>query len=449
MPDNIINKSYRFIDDHIIHIGAILLIIPPILCLLYIWKYGFNVIYWDEWEFVPYFQHFFMGQLTFSDLFSLHNEHRIFFPRIIFLVDAVLFHYYTKYISYLSWLSLVIILFMLYRMFASYVKNKKLAVIELIPVAFILFTFKQWESILFGLTICSYLSVFGFIAAIYLLDKTDRINFTFLSAILFGVISTYSYSIGLLTWPLGLLFLLISKTQNRSRLSIGWSLVGVLAISVYFYGFHLNPAHPSVLYPMAHPDMAIEFLLVNISSLFAFTVNSGLVIGGILFVLLTAVFVIILKNNLVKKYSLPIILILFSLGSTGLLLIGRSGFGVDAGLTSRYIHYTLFTVIGLYLILVDLLNNKTYNQKLNKAMFIVLISMIAYGVIAGYAIGIQKGENVKKTNDVDRYILVNYKSMADDQLERLYPNADVLKERIKIAEQYRLNVFYDNSTVAR
>lgn len=443
-----INKLYGFANDHIIEIGAILLIIPPLLCLLYIWKYGFNVIYWDEWEFVPYFQHFFTGQLTFNDLFSLQNEHRIFFPRIIFLIDVVLFHYYTKYISYLSWLSLVIILLMLYQTFASYVKNKKLAMIELIPVAFILFTFKQWESILFGQTICSYLSVFGFIAAIYLLNKTDRINITFLCAIVFGVISTYSYSIGLLTWPLGLLFILMSKTQNRSRLSVGWSVVGVLAISIYFYGFHLNPAHPSVLYPLAHPDKAIAFLLVNVSSLFALTVYDGLVIGGILFVLLTAVFIILLKNNLVKKYSLPIILILFSLGSTGLLLIGRSGFGVGSSLTSRYIHYTLFTIIGLYLILVDLLNNKTYNQKLNKAMFIVMISIIAYGVIAGYAIGIQKGAEIKRTNDEDKYILINYKNMAEEQLLKLYPNVDILKERIKIAEEYRLNVFYDNNSAA-
>ena len=445
---NAIGRLFEFTNEHVREIGVILLIIPALLCLLYIWKYGYNAIYWDEWDFIPYFQHFFTGRLTFSDLFSLHNEHRIFFPRLIFLADVVFFHYYTKYLAYLSWSLLALILYMLYVTFTAYDKKNKLAILQFIPVAFLLFTFNQWESILYGQTICGYLSVFGFVAAVYLLNKTDHIDIVFLAAIGFGILSSYSYSSGLLVWPLGLLLLLISGARDRLKLSAAWSVAGICAISAYLYDFHLNPGHPSIFYALSHPEKAIGFLLANVSVILAYGIYDGLIMGGILIVLFVLVAYIVVKNRLVKKYSLLIVLTLFSLGKTGLLIIGRSGLGVGAGLTSRYIHITLFTVIGLYLIIVDLYNNKTGNQTLNKLMLAAMIIMIAYGVIVGYAIGIHKGETVKQTSDEDRYILLNYRSMPDDQLEKLYPDAGILRERIRIAEEYGLNVFYDNSTAA-
>ena len=64
-----------------------LIIIIYFYKLVLIYFFGSNIPYWDQWDaeawylYKPYIE----GKLRLSDLFSAHNEHRIFFSRIIFL----------------------------------------------------------------------------------------------------------------------------------------------------------------------------------------------------------------------------------------------------------------------------------------------------------------------------------------------------------------------------
>jgi hypothetical protein len=314
-----------------------------------------------------------------------------------------------------------------------------------VPIAFMLFTLSQWESILFGLDICGYLPIFCFISAIYLLNKTDDANHYFLLALALGIVSSFSYLSGLLVWPLGLLFLAISKAKNRLKLGGCWSLAGILAISAYSYGFQFSPAHPPVMYSIYHGVDAIKYFLVNLSVFLTHNVDEGLVLGAILLIMLVVTFVLVVKNSLVKEYSMWITFILFSVGCSVMLVIGRSGFGVDQALSSRYVMFTIYAIIGLYAILVSIINKKTFDPKergIVKVMFGVLSLILAYGIISGYVYGLQMGEAIRQQDIQDRYILLNHQNMSDDQLKNLYPVPDTLREMIKIAEQFKLNVFY-------
>ena len=62
--------------------------LPVFLCFNFIYRFGVDVPFWDQWELVPFLDLWASGTLSLGDLFSQHNEHRIFFPRLIMLLLA-------------------------------------------------------------------------------------------------------------------------------------------------------------------------------------------------------------------------------------------------------------------------------------------------------------------------------------------------------------------------
>ncbi|MBI2331407.1 MAG: hypothetical protein HYU84_04455, partial [Chloroflexi bacterium] len=75
---------------------AVLTLLPILVVGLYIHFFGLNIPFWDQWYFVKHLMMQSNGQLTFDVLLSQHNEHRPFFPRLIWLVLAGFTHYNIK-----------------------------------------------------------------------------------------------------------------------------------------------------------------------------------------------------------------------------------------------------------------------------------------------------------------------------------------------------------------
>ena len=49
-----------------------------------------TVLIGDQWDTVPLLDHYLNGHVTWRELLAQHNEHRIFFPRLVFLLDLIL-----------------------------------------------------------------------------------------------------------------------------------------------------------------------------------------------------------------------------------------------------------------------------------------------------------------------------------------------------------------------
>ena len=67
-------------------LAAVLATVPAVLALFIIRVDGVNVAYSDQWALIPYIDREYPGTLSLADLFAQHNEHRMFFPRIAFLI---------------------------------------------------------------------------------------------------------------------------------------------------------------------------------------------------------------------------------------------------------------------------------------------------------------------------------------------------------------------------
>ena len=50
-------------------------------------RYFQPLFFWDQWLTIDQYIAFKKGELRISDLFSQYNEHRIAFPRLVFLLD--------------------------------------------------------------------------------------------------------------------------------------------------------------------------------------------------------------------------------------------------------------------------------------------------------------------------------------------------------------------------
>ena len=381
------------------------------------------------------------GSLSLSDLFSQHNEHRIFFPRIIMLILAHMTKYNNVAEMYISWILSLITSLVIFGMYLQYFGNSTRSLVKFIPIAWLLFSFRQYENILWGWQIQIYLCVLGFVASICMLEKVKKNDNNFLLAVFFGIVSSFSFVNGLFVWPIGLTYLILAK-KIREKFSFAWALTGILIWGIYFYNWKV-PQNPPYFFSMIkNPIEIIMYFFVNIGSPLSFEISSAFGNGILLFTLMLLTFVIIIKEKIIIENGKWVSFILFSLFSSISMMFGRSELGVVQALSSRYVTITSFGIIGIYLIVIDLYNrleNGTYKKY--SLFYGIILSLILVGIIVGYEGGIYAGEKTLDTRELAKSNLIDYKSKTDDDLKLLYPDPYILRDRAKILERYGLNVF--------
>ena len=82
--------------------GFLLLIIPPIVGWMIVYKFGVNAVFWDEFEYVRNRDHV----LTYDYLFGLHNEHRIVLQHLLVTLLNSITKWNSKALMYCSQLFL-------------------------------------------------------------------------------------------------------------------------------------------------------------------------------------------------------------------------------------------------------------------------------------------------------------------------------------------------------
>src|SRR5829696_8497279 len=160
-------------------VSWLLVLIPAALPYLYVRAFGVNVVFADAWDMVLVFRKFSSGRLTFADFYAQHNEHRMFFPRVAELLLGLLTRYNNvaeMYVVVSSFLITAAVLLVAFR------REIGLPLI-FVPVALLIFSFRQYENMLFGF----------------------QINFAFTAALGSATIASFSTAQGLLVWPAGLL----------------------------------------------------------------------------------------------------------------------------------------------------------------------------------------------------------------------------------------------------
>lgn len=144
----------------------------PVIYLAYVWHYGVNSFWEDDWSQVPLLDAARHGSLTLGLLWSQHNENRIFLPNLLWVLFDRLTHANAK----------SIMLFDAFLFVASYafllvifrrVADRWLDPLQTIVVGLVWFSLADWQNALWSFQIAWYLILFFLMAMLLVLARRE------------------------------------------------------------------------------------------------------------------------------------------------------------------------------------------------------------------------------------------------------------------------------------
>lgn len=427
-------------------ISPILLLhfVPPLAALYYIFLFGVNVVFWDQWEIVPLFEKLHNGSLRFTDFFAQHNEHRILFPKIVMLTLGFLTHYNTK-----AEMMLMLVFaggtWMLF--FNSFRRGliKQHVFIFFLPVTFLAFNMKQMEGFLVGFNICHSMAQFFSLLALYLISRIshDSKKSVIVMAALCAFVASFSAFPGLLVWPAGLLQLFLMRGAKKTTCALFWSLVCVFTFWLFLFNFNM-PA--SGAYPFRHIGQVFKFMLLLTGNIVYFKPFLVMATGALITLLAGVTLYLGMRETRMNETSFWVASIIFSLLVIFCIAIGRNSRAQTAlelrhnALPLRYLIYSLVLLCSVYCLICRLyLTSKM--QNIPGACLVILLVVILGSLLFDYAGGITLGQRNFNLKSFLSSVLYNYETQPDDNLRMLYPDPDVVKKHAPVLRKLRYNVF--------
>jgi hypothetical protein len=214
-------------------------LIPVALVIWFISKFSVDVPFYDQWTLVGLFDKVNKGSVTFGDFFALHNEHRILFPKVIFVLFAFASKWNLDLERYFSVFLAIVTFFLTYKISELGYNQDKLSFhLFNILTCFLLFSLLQASSWLLGFQITFLLTNTCLVLAVFILsfpkNMTPNIRL-FLSAVCCFVAS-FSSGHGLFTW-LAVLPSVLSIEGNIKQKKLRSMFYIILFLVCYFlYG---------------------------------------------------------------------------------------------------------------------------------------------------------------------------------------------------------------------
>jgi hypothetical protein len=321
---------------------------------------------WDEWQEIDAIVTAPNHQPAISWLWSLHNEHRVVFYRLLLLADIQLFHG-KHWIS--LWSMLVVQCLFLVTLgwmvhFAGVRGTLWRAIVGL--GAFVLFCPSQWENFGWAFQISFLLPGFFLLLALSALLKYEqsirefRPKWIYLTlSIAAASAATYANANGVVLWPL----LILAATVLVPRPTVIAPYVGFAALLIGSYLYHYaGPAiHSSPLDSIRHPLAVLEFTAGYLGVIFPAWIRSRNLLavssGAVgLFVALTVTLWVLKRQRREPLQIALVALMFFALFTAFITALGRINFGLAEAFSSRYQTFNLlfwFSTVSLLILLAN------------------------------------------------------------------------------------------------
>jgi hypothetical protein len=346
----------------------VIILAPAIACVLYIFHFGANGLFGDDWDIVPLVQKIKESSLRFSDLYAQHFEHRLFFMRLIYLGLVFLSDFNTITVMLFS----VFLLFIVALIITNYIfkrtevsKTKKILVASIL--AFVMFSLTQFETFLWAFSIVNMIVLLFTVLSLYCLcnvlkkDQMKHRNWYFAVALIAGVVDSFTDVYGLITWVTGsvLMLLVLRRKSLKSPYFVIWNIVAIFSWIAYFSNYVKPPQTPSASAALDNPGMFIQYYISILGNAIVGNLKSLVIPTGILILVFLLIgCMIIWKRKQIQAFLFPLALAFNSLFVLGSIAYGRVGFGIEQALSSRYVTFSLYAVVGVCLIWMELQDKK-------------------------------------------------------------------------------------------
>jgi len=415
--------------------------IPFLALLLFVASFGVNVPFWDEWETVTLFEKVYTGTVSFWDLFVQHNEHRIFFPRLVFIALAFISKWNLKYEMYFNVFLAAVTFIAMYKISQLTKQNKHSSSAHLtnILTCLLVFSLLQYENWLWGFQIAWFLVNSCLVIATLIIALSQNFTNRIYLAVILCFIASLSSAHGLLTW-ISLIPAIASLDgsykQRRNRIAL-WILCFATTCGIYFIGYQKPNDTPSMFFLIKEPLAAANYFFTLLGSPVVQNIVVSPIAGIIIFSIYLFLVAHFLKNDQSKlKWNLEVaswvsiglFAVLFSFMTT----VGRAGFGVEQAMSSRYTTPSLLLVISIiHLLRLALSGNSFIVGIITGTLLITSISATTQGSLL---------QLQRKTNE-NCLELVNFLEGSPDCLAGLFPSTSTLRTLAKKLERVGFREF--------
>lgn len=374
-------------------------LIPIVIYFGWLNCYGINIPLFDDHAFKEFLLQWNKPDSILQKLqllFSQHNEHRIAYTRIVILaiygLTGQLNYVYLMWVG--NW-ALLGILLVLYKAIYLEKPNPNLYLsYAIIPLSLVLFTLQHHENTFWGMaSIQNFGVVFWSLFCFYLLARQR-----FIAAMIVGFVATFSSGNGFLVLAIATLLFLLQKQYRRL---IQWIVFSILLSVFYFYDYTKPPGNPAEA-SWGQGFQVINGFLVLVGGAFDVSFQTAekeriwvsILAGIIIFLpLLWLLFKELIRWLSIKKLDewqlFWVGASLFVMGTLGITVITRLGFGESLLLTSRYKIYSVVLVMLVF---------TAFIRQVNQPKFVIMAFSLISLIYAGFVYFQQQNEVVFHRN---------------------------------------------------
>jgi len=347
-----------------------LTLLPPCFLAALIFTYSVDFPQWDQWGYVPFFEEFSRGALTFSHLFAQVNEYRQFFPNLVFVTLGWLTRWDVRYEMWALFLLACLISFNVYRMARLTIDGTGLRVLLLVFMAnLLIFSPSQSENWLQGQQLVYYVPIACITGCILVAHSRLPPIARFAVCACLSTISTFSSANGGLCWVVVLPVLLTaarSPIAGRKWFVTAWVLGFLSNAAFYLRGYYKPWWSPSPLTALVNPLQAVLYFLRFLGA--PLGLEKGRLAAPVGFLLLSLFAVgcaLVIRyrhdSTLVRRMTPWLMVGAYSILTAVMTMIGRVGLGVGQSMNVRYIGYSVYLPVSL-IFLVPLITDKLVNE---------------------------------------------------------------------------------------
>lgn len=421
--------------------------LPPLLLAVWLIRFGVNVPFWDQWD-APAIQiiQATQGTLTWNSLWAQHNEHRILFPKLIFIGLAGLGGWQPKLEMGLNFAASILMSWCIYRLSVSTLPVKTETRLGLLVlVNWVVFSPVQWETWLNGFQLPCLMAVLGLVANLMILKANWPPVLTFFTCGVLSTIASFSFANGLMVWLVCFPVLASYALVGRRWWGMigGWLLWMGVTIGSYLYHYHPT-TQSSLAMVLTHPFKAGAFFCAYLGAPLAFgSIVVALGIGMILvtaFACVTGYMLWLAKTsgqfNLLDRQLAWICLGGFAILSALMTTVGRLQLGMGAALSPRYITFSnllIIAVIYSWALLVTTAPFSRFKRTTLRRIGLVLLALFTACYLATYAFGLRGMVATYRNRIYGKSCLMLLALVQDtgcvEQFDVLYPNRTIVQER--------------------
>jgi hypothetical protein len=327
------------------------------MCAFYVmWTHWVPVPFWDEWD-TPGAQlaSYYRGTLTFAELCSQHNEHRLLFPRLVWLPLAIVAGWDVRQAMVLTFCFVCLGSAGIYKLLRSSNGTAAGRAFVFGLMNLVLFSPRQYETFLVGAQGQTFVPTLMLVLALLVnLSRKSLQTKTIVNAAVAHV-STYSFGNGMLVWLLAfpLETQLADLPASRQRQRIFWKAVYILmaglSVASYFISYRHPSSTPPIVSPIAQLPAFLRFVLVWIGSLFS--VGAPTICGAVVLLLfggLAAVTIWQMRRGGDCRSHYPwLVLGCYTIMSGCVAAMARLGFDYSMAGDARYTAFSAFLYIAV------------------------------------------------------------------------------------------------------